>query len=104
MLESIPPHKTRSWQRLADHYAEIKDVHMRDLFARDPRRFEKFSIGFDDILVDFSKNRITEQTLDLLTGLARETALEDANVQRFIDGKTIKKIIVVKKKLVNIVI
>ena len=70
MLKSISPQETHNWQRLADHYEEIKDVHMRDLFAQDPQRFETFSLTFDDILVDFSKNRITEQSLDLLTGLA----------------------------------
>ena len=78
MLKSIPPQQTQSWQQLAAHYEDIKDVHMRDWFARDSRRFEKFSLAFDDVLVDFSKNRITEQTLDLLTGLAEECGLEDA--------------------------
>ena len=75
MLNSIPPHKTKSWQRLTDHYEEIKGRHMRDLFAEDALRFENFSLALDDMLVDFSKNRITEQTLDLLTRLAEENAL-----------------------------
>ena len=83
MLNSIPPQKTKSWQRLTDHYEEIKDLHMRDLFARDALRFENFSLALDDLLVDFSKNRITEQTLDLLTGLAEECGLADAIRQMF---------------------
>lgn len=88
MLKSISPQETQRWQRLADHYEEIKDVHMRDLFAQDPGRFEKFSIIFNDILVDFSKNRITEDTLDLLTGLAGECGLADA-INRMFNGDRI---------------
>jgi len=61
---------------------------MRDLFAEDPRRFETFSLTFDDIMVDFSKNRIMEQTLDLLTGLAGECGLADA-IQKMFSGKRI---------------
>ena len=88
MLKSIPPQKTNSWQLLAAHYDEIKDVHMRDLFARDPQRFETFSLALDDMLVDFSKNRITEQTLGLLMDLAEECGLADA-VQKMFSGDRI---------------
>ncbi len=88
MLKSIPPRETQSWQRLVAHYEEIKDVHMRDLFAEDPQRFEKFSIAFNDILVDFSKNRMTAQTLDLLMELAAETGLPDA-IRRMFAGERI---------------
>jgi glucose-6-phosphate isomerase len=88
MLKSISPQETQSWQRLTDHYEEIKDVHMRDLFVEDPRRFETFSLTLDDILVDFSKNRITDTTLDLLAGLAEESGLADA-IQRMFSGKRI---------------
>ena len=83
MLKSIPPRKTQSWQRLAAHYEEVRDVHMRDLFAGDPQRFNTLSIVFNDILVDFSKNRITEQSLDLLIGLAKECGVPDAIHQMF---------------------
>jgi len=83
MLKSIPPQETQSWQRLAAHYEEIKDVHMRDLFAEDPQRFETFSLAFNSILVDFSKNRMTEKTLNLLMGLADELGLQDAIVKLF---------------------
>ena len=88
MLKSIPPRETQSWQRLVAHYAEIKDVYMRDLFAEDPQRFEKFSIAFNDILVDFSKNRMTAQTLDLLMELAAETGLPEA-IRRMFAGERI---------------
>jgi glucose-6-phosphate isomerase len=87
MLESIPPMDTQSWPRLAAHYAEIRDLHMRDLFAEDPQRFEKLSIAFDDMVVDFSKNRMTEQTLDLLMGLAKEAGLQDAIRRMFAGDK-----------------
>ena len=88
MLKRIAPQETQSWKRLAAHYEDIKNVHMRDLFAEDPRRFDKFSIAFNDIWVDFSKNRITGQTLDLLVGLAEETGLAEA-VRGMFSGKRI---------------
>src|SRR5437764_4258497 len=61
-----------TWKALESHYKEASRLHMRDLFRQDPRRFEKFSLRFDDILLDFSKNRITEETLRLLLELARQ--------------------------------
>jgi glucose-6-phosphate isomerase len=90
MLKKINPSTTRSWADLREHHARLKDVSMRELFTRDSRRFEKFSIRFNDILVDFSKNRITEETLDLLLALARETAVGDA-VQRMFTGDRINE-------------
>ena len=83
MLKKIPPHETQSWQRLTTHYEEIQTVHMRDLFAKDPERFNNFSIVFNDLLVDYSKNRITEHSLDLLIDLAEEVELQDAIVKMF---------------------
>ncbi len=68
--------KTRAWQALASHFDAIQDVHMRDLFEQDPQRFEKFSLHFEDILLDYSKNRITEETRDLLLDLARGCDVE----------------------------
>lgn len=64
------------WQKLSKHQQEIAPLHMRDLFREDPQRFEKFSLRFNDILLDFSKNRITEETLALLLQLAREREVE----------------------------
>ncbi len=61
-----------SWKKLQHHYGKMADLHMRDLFAGDPQRFERFSIRFEDILLDYSKNRITEETIALLLELARE--------------------------------
>src|SRR5476649_469853 len=61
-----------AWLDLENHYAENKLVAMRDLFAADPERFKKFSLEFEGILFDFSKNRITGETLSLLRALAVE--------------------------------
>ena len=61
-----------AWQNLQKHYAATKLVAMRDLFAQDPDRFKKFSLEFEGLLFDFSKNRITEETLGLLRALAVE--------------------------------
>jgi len=64
-----------AWRALTDHYYEVCDQHMRDWFAQDPQRFERFSARFEDILVDYSKNRITAETFGLLMDLARERDL-----------------------------
>jgi glucose-6-phosphate isomerase len=70
-----------SHAELAAHRDRMAGLHMRDLFAADPGRFERFSLRLDDLLVDFSKNRITEKTLGLLVRLATE-----AGLRRWIDA------------------
>ncbi len=72
MLQKTDPTKTKSWQHLSEHFEKIKDVQIKDLFTDDPQRFNRFSIRFKDILLDYSKNRITEETLQLLIELADE--------------------------------
>ena len=67
--------ETPAWQALLEHQQEIDAVHMRDLFAEDPQRFEKFSLQLGEILFDYSKNRITERTVSLLVGLAQQAGL-----------------------------
>ena len=59
-----------AWKALEAHYGAMKDAQMKDLFGSDPERFNKFSTKFEDILLDFSKNRITEETMSLLYALA----------------------------------
>ena len=66
-----------SWKALQDHQKEIAPQHMRDLFAADPKRFDEFSIRLGDILLDYSKNRITTETVPLLLDLAHEVGLKD---------------------------
>jgi glucose-6-phosphate isomerase len=77
---TLAPELTQStvWLALANHRQQMEGVHLRDLFAQDPNRFERFSLRFDDILFDFSKNRITQTTLDLLLALARQASLDSA--------------------------
>jgi glucose-6-phosphate isomerase len=72
-----------AWNALRRHQAALADVHMRDLFAADPDRFERFSLSFGDILFDYSKNRITSETMDLLLALAAEAELDDAIAAMF---------------------
>jgi glucose-6-phosphate isomerase len=66
-----------AWHALIEHQREMADVHMRGLFDRDPERFERFSLRMGDILFDYSKNRITEETMALLMDLAREANLAE---------------------------
>lgn len=66
----------KSYKALHEHHAKLSNVHMRDLFHQDPKRFDKFTFHFHDILVDLSKNIITEETLKLLLDLAHERNLK----------------------------
>jgi glucose-6-phosphate isomerase len=64
------PNRTEAWRALLAHHREIAGVHVRTLFEVDPDRFERFSLRLDDILFDYSKHRITDETMRLLVGLA----------------------------------
>ncbi|UCF93646.1 MAG: glucose-6-phosphate isomerase [Desulfobacterales bacterium] len=88
MLAKINPTTTRHWKNLGAHYEHMKHMHLRDLFAADPARFAEFSIRFNDILVDYSKNRITTETIRLLIGLAEEVGLRDA-IEKMFNGTQI---------------
>jgi glucose-6-phosphate isomerase len=83
MLTAINPTQTTAWEALKAHYREIEPVHMKDLFMEDPARFDKYSIRFEDILVDYSKNRVNDRTIELLVGLAGETGLDVAIAAMF---------------------
>jgi len=76
-LKRIDPTGTKAWEKLLDHFKTTKDVHMTQLFADAPERFDRFSATFEDMLVDYSKNRITEETLNLLVQLAQETGVAE---------------------------
>jgi glucose-6-phosphate isomerase len=69
---SAPTSSLTSWKNLEQHYADTKLVQMRDLFAQDPDRFKKYTLEFEGLFFDFSKNRITDETLTLLRALAAE--------------------------------
>jgi glucose-6-phosphate isomerase len=90
MLDKINPTKTQSWKNLVDHFKEMKSVHMKDLFADDPDRFNKYSIRFNGILVDYSKNIITEDTLKLLLKLTDDVGLRDA-LNKMFNGESINE-------------
>jgi len=77
-----------AWQALQAHHGQVKDLHMRDLFARDGGRFDRFSLSFEDILLDYSKNRVTEETMGLLMDLARQAGLEHER-ERMYSGEKI---------------
>ncbi|MFH1754982.1 MAG: glucose-6-phosphate isomerase, partial [Candidatus Latescibacterota bacterium] len=88
MLQKINPAETQSWKRLSVHFDTMKRTHMKDLFAGDRARAEKFSLVFNDILIDYSKNIINEDTVTLLLGLAEETGLRDA-IKKMFEGDVI---------------
>ncbi|MBF8962202.1 glucose-6-phosphate isomerase [Pontibacter sp. FD36] len=88
MLHTDNPTTTDAWKKLEDHFAQLKDQHLRDLFKADPQRFEKFSFEVDGTLYDFSKNLITEETLDLLAQLAEETKVPTA-IESMLRGEKI---------------
>lgn len=90
-MKNINPTQTSAWQALQKHYDEMKDVTIAELFANDSDRFAKFSATFDDLmLVDFSKNRITEETLAKLQDLAKETDLAGA-IKSMFSGEKINR-------------
>ncbi|NVK20097.1 MAG: glucose-6-phosphate isomerase [Methylocystaceae bacterium] len=72
-----------AWKALLSHHEDIKPQHMRDMFEKDPDRFEKFSVRSSGILLDYSKNRITEETMNLLGDLARHCGVEEARNRMF---------------------
>ncbi len=90
MLKTQNPTKTAAWADLDAHFQDMKSAQMKDLFAKDPERFKKFSTKFEDILLDYSKNIITEDTLAKLTQLAKETGVEDA-IQSMFAGEKINQ-------------
>jgi len=90
MLPKIDPTKTKSWKKLKEHYRGMKNVHMANLFRFDRERFSRFSITFEDLLVDYSKNIITRETVRLLLGLARECKLREA-MERMFTGDEINE-------------
>jgi glucose-6-phosphate isomerase len=77
-----------AWKAIESHFRDIADIHMRDLFAQDPKRFERFSVKLDDILFDYSKNRITDETMALLLELARECGLRE-KIEAMFSGQKI---------------
>ncbi|WP_185213201.1 glucose-6-phosphate isomerase [Sphingobacterium mizutaii] len=90
MLPKIDFTTTQAFKYLADHFITINESNIKDLFAKDPDRFDKFSIYLGDILLDYSKNRINEETMALLIQLARECKLKDA-IEAMFNGEKINE-------------
>jgi glucose-6-phosphate isomerase len=82
-LAQINPTATNAWEKLNRHYAQMKNISMKEMFANDTARASKFHIQWNDFLVDFSKNIINQDTLNLLQDLAKEAKLDEAIAQYF---------------------
>ena len=78
----------RSWKKLEEHHKATSQFQMRELFKNDPDRFDRFSVKFNDILLDYSKNRITSETMSLLQALAREVELKNS-IEMMFSGEKI---------------
>ncbi len=91
-MQNINPTTTNAWKALQEHFNKNKNRTIKDLFASDPHRFNNFSITFpkEDILVDYSKNIIDEETMKLLFDLARETKLNEA-IDSMFSGEKINR-------------
>lgn len=89
-MKKTNPTQTEAWKNLRAHFEKMRHVHMRELFATDGDRFKKFSVGFNDIFLDYSKNIIDETTVKLLLDLADEINLRDA-IEAMFGGEKINE-------------
>lgn len=89
-LQNTNPTETAAWQKLTQHFNDTRGGHLKDFFRSDKNRAKKFTLKWNDFLVDFSKNRISEETLQLLLQLAEEVQLKDAINKQFA-GETINQ-------------
>ena len=89
-LPRINPAETGSWKDLQEHYEQLKSKHLKDFFASDPDRAARFSIRWNGFLVDYSKNRIDEKTLNLLETLAGKCGLQEA-MECYFNGEPINE-------------
>jgi glucose-6-phosphate isomerase len=88
LVNSTQFRKRPAWTALAEHHAYIRDTHLRDLFAADPQRGERFAVEAEGIYLDYSKNRITDETIELLLRLAEESGLSE-RVEAMFTGEPI---------------
>ncbi|MFD2822713.1 glucose-6-phosphate isomerase [Lacinutrix iliipiscaria] len=89
-IPKINPTTTTAWKNLESHFKTIQDVHMKTWFAQDQKRADKFTISWEDFYVDFSKNRITQETFKYLLQLTDEVRLKEA-MQAYFNGETINE-------------
>ncbi|PIS30400.1 MAG: glucose-6-phosphate isomerase [Candidatus Marinimicrobia bacterium CG08_land_8_20_14_0_20_45_22] len=90
MIPKINATQTRAWHHLSIHYMGTKKTPIRNYFKNDPDRFRKFSIQFEDILVDYSKNHYSDETIPVMLALAKETQLAEA-IRLMFSGGTINE-------------
>ncbi len=89
-LQNIDPTSTSAWEKLNEHYAQMKTASMQEMFADNSSRAEEFSIQWNDFLVDYSKNIINQETISLLQDLAAEVNLKSA-IQSYFSGENINQ-------------
>ncbi|MCJ7813596.1 glucose-6-phosphate isomerase, partial [bacterium] len=90
MLPKKDPTRTKAWKKLKVHHQVMKNQHMKTFFQKDPDRFHKLSLQFEEILVDFSKNIITEETLRYFLNLVEEIQLRNS-IEKMFSGDNINK-------------
>lgn len=88
MFPTVRFDQTQAYHQLQQHFEQVKSLEMKQLFQENPDRFERFSLRFEELLLDFSKNRITPETLGLLLNLARECRLPEA-IEALFSGEKI---------------
>lgn len=89
-LQTINPTTTKAWAKLTQHFQENKNKHLKGLFGSDKGRAKEFTLEWQDFLVDYSKNRITKDTMDLLLDLADEVQLKGA-IEKYFQGEAINQ-------------
>ncbi|MQP23860.1 glucose-6-phosphate isomerase [Flavobacterium sp. LMO8] len=89
-LPKVNPSQTAAWQNLQSHFNKMQATSMKDLFASDTNRAEKFHLQWNDFLVDYSKNIVSQETIDLLLNLANEVQLKQA-ISSYFQGDLINQ-------------
>jgi glucose-6-phosphate isomerase len=90
MFPAVNPTNTNAWTKLAEHYKVMQKTRIRDLFTADPDRFKRYNKKAGNILFDYSKNNISDQTITLLAALANECGLKDA-IEAMFSGEKINR-------------
>jgi glucose-6-phosphate isomerase len=87
MLPKVNPMNTKAWNRLEEYHFSFEDTHLKELFAADPERFQKYSLKFEEMLVDYSKNLVDSEIMESLFELAKECGLKEAAESMFTGQK-----------------
>jgi glucose-6-phosphate isomerase len=90
MLSKKNPTETNAWKQLQQHYTEMRQASMKEMFAADPERFSKYSLSLPDLLFDYSKNILNDKTLELLLSLASECKVKEA-IEAMFNGSKINE-------------